>query len=86
MQYYTKEAVVCMQLEGGNLLPLKVDKAPYVSVLLPTAWLDEKDEEFVFGTARKFMDVAIEEAKRKGSFVDYVYMNYGSCYQDVLKS
>jgi hypothetical protein len=85
MQYYTKEAVACMQRDGGNCLPLMVDEAPYVNLLIPNAWKDEKDDELVYGVAQKFMDIVVAEGKRRDLFVDFVYMNYGSCYQDVLK-
>ncbi|CAO2652090.1 Nn.00g003730.m01.CDS01 [Neocucurbitaria sp. VM-36] len=85
MQYFTKEAVQHMQREGGNCLPLKEDEAPYMNLLIPTAWIHEKDDEFVLGIVRRIMDKAIEEGKRRGLFVDFIYMNYGSLYQDVLK-
>ena len=84
-QFYTKESIQHMRREGGNCLPLKEDEAPYVNVLVPTAWQDEKDDELVLGIVRHIMDKAIEEGKRRGLFVDFMYMNYGSLYQDVLR-
>ncbi|KAF1831135.1 FAD-binding domain-containing protein [Decorospora gaudefroyi] len=86
LQFFTKEAVSFMRREGGNCLPLTVDDAPYVNLLIPTSWAHENDDEFVYDVARKFMDIAVAEGKRRGLYVDFVYMNYGSCYQDVLKS
>ncbi|KAF1849247.1 FAD binding domain protein [Cucurbitaria berberidis CBS 394.84] len=85
MQYYTKESIRYMHSEGGNCLPLKEDEAPYVNLLIPTAWKHEKDDDFVLGLSKKIMDLAVEEGKRRGLFVDFIYMNYGSMYQDVLK-
>ncbi len=86
LQYITKESVSHMDREGGNCLPFKEDEAPYVNVLIPSAWKNEKDDELVIGISRKFMDLAVEEGKRRGLFVEYIYMNYASLYQDVLKS
>lgn len=85
LQYFTKEAVSHMHREGGNCLPLKEDEAPYINVLIPTAWVHEKDDDLVLSISRKIMDSAVEEGKRRGLFVEYMYMNYGSAYQDVLK-
>ena len=85
MQYITKETCRHMRREGGNCLPLNEDEAPYLNVLIPTAWLHEKDDEFVLGLVRKIMGLAVEEGKRRGLFVEFVYMNYASLYQDVLK-
>ncbi|KAJ4376032.1 hypothetical protein N0V83_001312 [Neocucurbitaria cava] len=85
MQYYTKESIRQMQREGGNCLPLKEDEAPYVNLLIPSAWVHEKDDELVLGLSRKIMERAVDEGKKRGLFVDFIYMNYGSVYQDVLK-
>ena len=85
LQYITKEAVQKMQREGGNCLPFKEEEAPYVNMLIPSAWKHEKDDELVLGLSRKLMGLAVEEGKRRGLFVEYVYMNYASLYQDVLR-
>ncbi|KAH7356008.1 FAD binding domain protein [Pyrenochaeta sp. MPI-SDFR-AT-0127] len=85
LQYFTKEAVSHMHREGGNCLPLKEDEAPYLNLLVPTAWMHEKDDELVLSISKKIINSAVEEGKRRGLFVDYMYMNYGSVYQDILK-
>tara|TARA_R110002003_G_scaffold171_13_gene14005 strand:+ start:44484 stop:45806 length:1323 start_codon:yes stop_codon:yes gene_type:complete len=85
LQFITKEAVALMQRNGGNCLPLKEDEAPYLNVLMPSAWCDEKDDELVMTMVKKVFGLAIEEGKRRGLYVDYVYMNYASGHQDVLK-
>jgi hypothetical protein len=86
MQYFTKESVSRMQSEGGNCLPLIEDEAPYLNLLIASSWKEEQDDGVVFDSARTFMDKAVEEAKKRRLYVEFVYMNYGSYYQDVLKS
>lgn len=85
LQYYTKNAVRHMARNGGNCLSLREDEAPYVNVLFPTAWLREEDDERVLDIVRKLVGIIVDEGKRRGLYVDYIYMNYGSKYQDVLK-
>jgi hypothetical protein len=86
LQYFTKESVSCMNRDGGNCLPLREDEAPYLNFLIASSWKYGQDDEAVLGGARAFMDKAVQEAKKRGLYVEFVYMNYGSYYQDVLKS
>ncbi|KAH7092319.1 hypothetical protein FB567DRAFT_557838 [Paraphoma chrysanthemicola] len=85
LQIITKEAVALMQRNGGNCLPFNEQDAPYLNVLTPTAWLKEEDDEAVMTFVKKLHGLAIEEGKRRGLYTDYVYMNYASAHQDVLK-
>ncbi|KAF2026435.1 FAD binding domain protein [Setomelanomma holmii] len=85
LQFITKEAVTLMQRNGGNCLSLKPEEAPYLNVLMPSAWCDEKDDEVVMSMVKKIFDLAITEGKRRELYVDYIYMNYASAHQDVLK-
>jgi hypothetical protein len=74
-----------MQRNGGNCLPLREDEAPYLNVLIPSAWKHEKDDEIVHTLVRRIFDQAVEEGKRRGLYKDFKYMNYASANQDVLK-
>ena len=85
MQYYTKEAVSHMRRDGGNCLPLREEDVPYLNFLTPSAWLHDKDSDLVLSVVRKVHGLAREEGKRLGLLVDFIYMNYGSAHQDVLK-
>ena len=85
LQVYTKEAVALMQRNGGNCLPLSEDEAPYLNVMIPSAWEHAKDDDLVFGVVKRVFDLAVEEGKRRGLYVDFIYMNYASAHQDVLK-
>lgn len=85
LQIYTKESVALMQRNGGNCLGLKVEDAPYLNVLLPSAWQHEKDSEVVSKFVAKILGKAVEEGKRRGLLRDFMYMNYASAGQDVLR-
>jgi FAD/FMN-containing dehydrogenase len=85
LQVYTKEAVALMQRNGGNCLSLREEEAPYLNVLIPSAWKHEKDDEIVTGLVERIFDQAINEGKRRGLYKDFKYMNYASANQDVLK-
>jgi FAD/FMN-containing dehydrogenase len=85
LQIYTKEAVALMQRNGGNCLSLKEDEAPYLNVLIPSAWKHEKDDEVVASLVNRISDLAVEEGKRQGLYKEFKYMNYSSANQDVLR-
>jgi hypothetical protein len=85
MQFITKEAASFMSREGGCCLPLNEKEAPYVNVMFPTAWKIAEDEERVLTIVRKLMTLAVEEGKRRGLYVDFIYLNYASKFQDALK-
>jgi FAD/FMN-containing dehydrogenase len=85
MQIYTKESCARMQRNGGNCLSLNEADAPYLNILAPSAWLDEKDDDVVFAFVEKVFGRAVEEGKRRGLHRDFIYMNYASERQDVLK-
>jgi FAD/FMN-containing dehydrogenase len=85
LQIYTKEAVALMQRNGGNCLSLREDEAPYLNVLIPSAWKHEKDDEIVASLVERIFDQAIDEGKRRDLYRDFKYMNYASASQDVLK-
>jgi hypothetical protein len=85
LQIYTKESIALMKRNGGNCLSLSEDEAPYLNVLIPSAWHHEKDDDMVFSLVNKIFGQVVEEGKRRGLYVDFIYMNYASVYQDVLK-
>lgn len=86
MQVVTKTAVKQMQRNGGNVLPFVEDEAPYIVISYSAMWAKDtqEDEDQVVGLCARVMTKAAEEGKRRGIFVPYVYMNYGSEYQDVM--
>jgi FAD/FMN-containing dehydrogenase len=84
-QVFTKESVALMRRNGGNCLPLREDEAPYLNVLIPSAWLHEKDDKVVMEFSNRVLGRAIDEGKKRGLYVEYKYMNYAAESQDVLK-
>jgi FAD/FMN-containing dehydrogenase len=85
LQIYTKESVALMQRNGGNCLGLKVEDAPYLNVLSPSAWCHEKDNETATDFVAKVLGKAVEEGKKRGLDREFMYMNYAAAGQDVLK-
>ncbi|ORY11110.1 hypothetical protein BCR34DRAFT_624945 [Clohesyomyces aquaticus] len=87
-QPVTRESVRKMQRNGGNTLPLVEREAPYVIINYAAMWSKPtvEDESIVVDTVSKTMGRIVEEGKRRKLFVDYIYMNYGSEYSDVLAS
>ncbi|KAF2122727.1 FAD binding domain protein [Lophiotrema nucula] len=84
-QILTKDCVSKMQRNGGNCLPLTVEDAPYVNLVYACEWQDSQHDAAVTGLQRQVMEKAVEEGRERGVFVEYVYMNYASEYQDVMK-
>jgi FAD/FMN-containing dehydrogenase len=85
LQVYTKQSIAMMQRNGGNCLSLTEDDAPYLNVLAPSAWCQEKDDNVVLELVGKIFGNAVEESQRRGLHRDFIYMNYASESQDVLK-
>jgi FAD/FMN-containing dehydrogenase len=85
LQVFTKEAVALMQRNGGNCLGLKEEDAPYLNVLIPSAWYHEKDNEIVAKFVQMILGKIVEEGKMRGLESEFIYMNYASANQDVLR-
>lgn len=86
IQIITRESVARMSRNGGNCLPLKEEDAPFMNIIFSCSWKNDGDDEPVIGLIARVMGKAAEEGKKRGLFIEYVYMNYASEYQDVLKS
>ncbi|KAF2493614.1 FAD binding domain protein [Lophium mytilinum] len=88
LQLITKETLLKMQRNGGNATPLpkEADEGPFLIMQLCPMWLARQDDEAVIGSIVRIMDKVVERAKEKGLYREYIYMNYGSEYQDVLGS
>ncbi|KAF2740275.1 FAD binding domain protein [Polyplosphaeria fusca] len=85
-QIMTRESVKHMARNGGNCLPLKEEDAPYMNLNYSCMWKNEADNEDIISLIARIMGKAVQEGKRRGVFVDYIYMNYASEYQDVMGS
>ncbi|KAF9737274.1 hypothetical protein PMIN04_003884 [Paraphaeosphaeria minitans] len=47
---------------------------------------DKADDEWVLGASRKTIERTVEEGKKMELFVEYIYMNYASQFQNVVPS
>lgn len=84
-QAFSKAALEKTTRNGGNPLGLSAAQGPYFHVLLYPVWDDKSLDAKVGQMARTFINTAIAEAKKRGVFVDYVYMNYAGPDQEVIK-
>lgn len=86
LQVMTKTALSHMTKNGGNPLPVTVEEGPYMNLIFSTMWLNEEDDEAIIGTTARVMEKVVAKAKEWGVYNEYIYMNYASQYQDVLRS
>ncbi|KAL1597171.1 hypothetical protein SLS60_008753 [Paraconiothyrium brasiliense] len=71
---------------GGNALGLSEEDGPLLLIDSNSMWANEADDERILKFHRKIIERSVEEAKKRGLFVDYIYMNYASQFQDVMPS
>ena len=86
VQFLTRTNLERWARNGGNSLPLRAAGAPYINIIFALMWANEADDDVLIATVARVMNKAKEEGIRRGIFEEYVYMNYGSEYQDVVKS
>ncbi|EFQ31408.1 FAD binding domain-containing protein [Colletotrichum graminicola M1.001] len=73
-----------MQRDGGNALGLEVEDGPFYIIQVPVMWSNQEDDDAVYAFASRVLERINGEAEARGLSNDYVYMNYGSQYQDVI--
>ncbi|KAJ0358286.1 hypothetical protein COL154_009286 [Colletotrichum chrysophilum] len=86
MQGITIPQLKKMRNNGGNALGLNVDDGPLYIIQMAVMWADGKDSEAVYRFASNLLEKISNEAKKRGLYNDFVYMNYASQYQDVVSS
>lgn len=86
VQALTVPQLRMMQENGGNALGLEVEDGPLYIIQLAIWWYREEDDEAVYSFASNLLKKISDEAKRRGLYNDYVYMNYASQYQNVVGS
>ncbi|KAL1603089.1 hypothetical protein SLS59_004746 [Nothophoma quercina] len=85
-QAFTVPALSQMSKKGGNALGLNPADGPLFHVLLYMVWDDASKDDTLNKAASEFMSAAKEEAKSRGLYNRYIYMNYGGPYQNVVPS
>lgn len=83
-QAFTVPAMSQMSKKGGNALGLNPADGPLFHVLLYMVWEDASKDETLNKAASKFMSDAKAEAKKRGLYSKYIYMNYAGPYQNVV--
>ena len=73
-----------MAKHGGNALGL--DEGCGALLILHTSimWADQSDDGRILKTAKTIIDRAVVEGKERGLWVEFVYMNYASQFQEVV--
>ncbi|KAJ8116801.1 hypothetical protein OPT61_g1844 [Boeremia exigua] len=85
-QAFTVPALSQTSKKGGNALGLSPDEGPLFHVLLYMVWDDASKDQTLNRAASEFMAAAKTEAKNRGLYNEYIYMNYAGPYQNVVPS
>ncbi|KAH6639597.1 hypothetical protein C7974DRAFT_134998 [Boeremia exigua] len=72
--------------KGGNALGLNPADGPLFHCLLYMVWDDASKDTTLNKAASEFMAAAKAEAKTRGLYNRYIYMNYAGPYQNVVPS
>jgi hypothetical protein len=72
--------------QGGNVLGLKPELGPLVSILFLTFWERKEDDQKIMENLRKALDQIDHDAKGKGTLVPFKYLNYAAPFQDPIAS
>lgn len=83
-QAFTVPALSQMSKNGGNALGLGPNDGPLFHCLLYMVWDDASKDEQFNKAALDFMNAAKAEAKARGVYNRYIYMNYAGPYQNVV--
>ena len=84
LQVITEPIIEKTKLNGGNPLGLDPEKGPLILALVSVSWSDSADDDRIQKFSAAVMDRSVAAAKAKGKHNDYMYMNYGSSYQDIV--
>ena len=84
LQVIPTSTIEQMQKNGGNPLGLKPSDGPLVLINLAFMWASPADDEAIYSTLGKITAEAIAEAKNRGVYNEFLYMNYASQFQDVV--
>jgi len=85
-QAFAVPALNQMSKKGGNALGLDPKDGPLMHCLLYMVWDDASKDDQFNKAALEFMNAAKVEAKKRGVYHRYIYMNYAGPYQNVVPS
>ena len=69
---------------GGNALGLDTSQGPLILFNMAFWWDNAADDNAVYTFIHNYYKVITDEAKKRGIAHQYIYMNYGSQFQDVI--
>ncbi|KIW74600.1 hypothetical protein Z517_11370 [Fonsecaea pedrosoi CBS 271.37] len=75
-----------MSKNGGNPLGISVSDGPLYLIHVACWWDNASDDTAVYTFITKVLNQIKAAATQKGKQNDYIYMNYGGVYEDVIKS
>ncbi|KAG8157583.1 hypothetical protein KVR01_012625 [Diaporthe batatas] len=85
-QGITEGVLELTKKNGGNPLGLSVEDGPYYIIQIASWWEKEEDDDRMYQMASTVLDKIKAVAVSEGAQNDWVYMNYGSQFQDVISS
>lgn len=86
LQPYSASLLRTSEALGGNVLGLRAEDGPLVSILALTWWKDKAADEKIVGTFRKVIETIDRDAASRGTAVPFKYMNYAWGFQDPIGS
>jgi hypothetical protein len=86
LQVITTRQISQMAKNGGNPLGLSYTKRPLLILLLFPQWSDQAYDNSIYRTNQEIFKHLKIEAKNRGLYNKFIYMNYASEYQDVIAS
>jgi hypothetical protein len=84
-QAFTVPALSQMSKKGGNALGLSPFDGPLMHTLLYMVWDDASKDDQINQAALDFWNAAKAEAKSRGLYSRYIYLNYAGPYQNVIR-
>ncbi|KNG89020.1 FAD binding domain protein [Aspergillus nomiae NRRL 13137] len=83
-QALTEPMLANMTKFAGNALGLDTSQGPLILFNMAFWWDNAADDNAVYAFIYDYFKVITEEAKKRGIAHQYIYMNYGSQFQDVI--
>ncbi|RMZ70392.1 fad binding domain-containing [Pyrenophora seminiperda CCB06] len=81
-QVITEPIIEQTQKNGGNPLGLDPKNGPLLLAFIPVSYSDAANDDKIYKFSATVKARSVAAAKAKGIHNDYLYMNYGSAFQD----
>ncbi|KKA22494.1 FAD binding domain protein [Rasamsonia emersonii CBS 393.64] len=86
LQIITTDMLSQMEKNGGNALGLSPSAGNLLLMNLAFMWANEADDAAIMHVLGAITSKSIAEAKSRGLYHEFLYMNYASQYQNVVPS